>query len=365
MWRLRPVPFSGLPGWAGDNHRAALEAFARHAARPREETYRHGAIGLPPESLESLFSEAADMPAGGDARGFFEDRFDCFALAADNGQRGFLTAYYEPEIEASRERTDRFRVPFYRRPDDLVSVGEENRPDGWDPDIRFARVNADGALSAYPDRKAINAGFLKGLGLDIAWVESEADAFFAHIQGAARLLFEDGSVRRITYDGKSGHPFTGIGRLLVERGEIAPALISMAAIRGWLAENPDRARPLMEENRSYIFFREAPVADRVGGPVAAAKVPLTAERSLAVDRLLHTFGTPVFVSADTVNDAPWSKLMVAQDTGSAIVGPARGDLFMGSGHEAGDRAGAVRSPADFFILVPKTVGIDPEKAVAP
>ena len=152
---------------------------------------------------------------------------------------------------------------------------------------------------------------------------------------------------------------------LVERGEIAPALISMAAIRGWLAENPDRARPLMEENRSYIFFREAPVADRVGGPVAAAKVPLTAERSLAVDRLLHTFGTPVFVSADTVNDAPWSKLMVAQDTGSAIVGPARGDLFMGSGHEAGDRAGAVRSPADFFILVPKTVGIDPEKAVAP
>ncbi|WP_370322939.1 murein transglycosylase A [Oricola sp.] len=364
MWKLRPVPFSGLPGWAGDDHRAALDSFGRHAVRPRGETYRHGAMGVPPQSLEPLFRDAADMPTGCDARGFFEDRFDCFALTADDGQRGFVTAYYEPEIEASRERTDRFRVPFYRRPDDLVAVGEENRPDCWDPDIRFARANADGSLSAYPDRKAINSGFLDGRGLEIGWVENEADAFFAHIQGAARLVFADGAHLRITYDGKSGHPFTGIGRLLVERGEIAPADISMAAIRHWLAENPDDARPLMEENRSYIFFREAPVADRADGPVAAAKVPLTAERSLAVDRLLHTFGTPVFVSADTVNGAYWSKLMIAQDTGSAITGPARGDLFMGSGDAAGNRAGAVRSPCDFFVLVPKSVLIDTGKALA-
>jgi len=365
MWRLRPVPFSGLPGWAGDDHRAALDAFARHAVRPGDETYRHGAIGISPQNLEPLFLAAADLPAGDDARGFFEDRFDCFALADDDGQRGFVTAYYEPEIEASHERTARFRVPFYRRPDDLVAVGEDNRPDGWDPDIRFAQANADSSLSAYPDRRAINAGFLNGRGLEIAWVESEADAFFAHVQGAARVLFEDGSLQRITYDGKSGHAFTGIGRLLVDRGEIAPEQISMAAIRRWLADNPDHARPLMEENRSYIFFREAPVSDSADGPVAAAKVPLVPERSLAVDRLLHTFGTPIFVSADTVNSARWSKLMVAQDTGSAIIGPARGDLFMGSGDAAGDRAGSVRSPADFFLLVPKSVRFDPDKVVAP
>ena len=364
MWRLRPVPFSGLPGWAGDDHRAALDAFARHAVRPEGETYRHGAIGVSPQSLESLFRQAADMPAGGDARGFFEGRFDCFALAADDGRSGLVTAYYEPEIEASRKRTDRFRVPFYRRPDDLVAVGEENRPVDWDPDIRFARANADGSLSPYPDRKAINAGYLSNRGLEIAWIESEADAFFAHIQGAARLLFQDGPVQRITYDGKSGHPFTGIGLLLVERGEIAPEEISMAAIRHWLADNPDDARPLMEENRSYIFFRKAPVADPADGPIAAAKVPLTAERSLAVDRLLHTFGTPIFVSGDTVNGEHWSKLMIAQDTGSAIVGPARGDLFMGSGEAAGNRAGAVRSPAEFFVLVPKGAPVDLEKAVA-
>lgn len=364
MWRLRPVPVSGLPGWAGDDHCAALHAFARHAARPQDEIYRHGAIGLPPESLEPLFREAVERTPGADARGFFEDRFDCYALAADDGRRGFVTAYYEPEIEASSEWTTRFRVPFYRRPDDLVAVSDDNRPDDWDPEIRFARIMPDGLLAPYPDRKAINAGFLQGRGLELAWVEYEADAFFAHIQGAARLLFEDGSLRRITYDGKSGHPFTGIGRLLVERSEIASEEISMAAVRRWLADNPDRARPLMEENRSYIFFRDATVADPADGPVAAAKVPLTAERSLAVDRLLHTFGTPVFVSAETVNGARWSKLMIAQDTGTAIVGPARGDLFMGSGDAAGDCAGGVRSPADFFVLVPKSVRIDPEKAVA-
>lgn len=321
-------------------------------------------MGVWPQSLEPLFREAADMPAGGEARSFFEHRFDCYALGADDGQRGFVTAYYEPEIEASRQRTDRFCVPFYRRPDDLVAVGEDNRPDGWDPDIRFARANADGSLSPYPDRKAINAGFLQGRHLEIAWVESETDVFFAHVQGAARLLIGDGSLQRITYDGKSGHPFTGIGRLLVQRGAIASEKISMAAIRRWLADNPDDARPLMEENRSYIFFREAPVDDPSDGPVAAAKVPLAAERSLAVDRLLHTFGTPIFVSADTVNGARWSKLMIAQDTGSAIVGPARGDLFMGSGNTAGEKAGAVRSPADFFVLVPKSVRIDPDKVVA-
>jgi membrane-bound lytic murein transglycosylase A len=365
MWTLRPLPFSDLAGWAADDHRAALGAFAQHAGRLAGETYRRGAAGIPPESLDALFSEAASDLAGADPRGFFERRFDPFALVESTGERGFVTAYYEPEIEASRERTDRFGVPFYRRPEDLVPVTDDNRPLGWDEEIRFARKAADGTLLAYPDRAAINAGWLDGRGLEIAYVESPVDAFFAHVQGAARLRFGGGEVMRVTYDGKTGHPFTGIGRLLVERGEIDPDQISMASIRKWLADHPDDALPLMEENRSYIFFREAPVDNPGSGPVAAAKVPLTAERSLAVDRLVHTFGTPVFVNADAVDGAPWSRLMIAQDTGSAIVGPSRGDLFMGSGSKAGDRAGAVRSPADFVLLVPKTVRIDPGAGVAP
>jgi peptidoglycan lytic transglycosylase A len=352
MWRLEPVPFSQFDGWAADNHQDALKAFARHASRPDSATYRRGAIGICPQNLEPLFAIASGAH---DARDFFETEFKPCRLVCDDGSRGFVTAFYEPEVAASRKRTDRFRFPFYRRPRDLVAVDDGNRPSGWDPHIRFGRLGERGLLEEYPDRKAINLGWLDGRGLEIAYVEDPADVFFAHVQGSARLNLTDGSVARITYDGKSGHPFTGIGRLLVERGEIDPHCISMAAIRGWLSCRPDKAMALMEENRSYIFFREAPPAEMSNGPVAAAKVPLTAERSLAVDRLLHTFGTPIFVSADDVGGERWSKLMIAQDTGSAITGPVRGDLFMGSGGDAGDRAGAVKSVADFHVLVPKAL----------
>jgi len=365
MWTLRPLPFDALAGWASDDHAGALVAFARHARRPGRETYRRGAAGVSPQSLEPLFAKASGDAARADPRGFFERNFYCCAVAGTGGERGFVTAYYEPEIEASRKRTDRFCQPFHRRPHDLVAVTVENRPLAWDEEYRFARKAADGTLLAYPDRAAINAGRLDGRGLEIAWVEDPVDAFFAHVQGAARLKFSDGSSLRITYDGKTGHPFTAIGRLLVERGEIDSGAISMASIRQWLADHPERARPLMEENRSYIFYREAPVENEVDGPVAAAKVPLTAGRSLAVDRLLHTFGSPVFVSADQVNGEPWRRLMIAQDTGSAIVGAARGDLFMGSGDAAGTRAGAVRSPADFVLLVPKSVTVGPGAEIAP
>ena len=361
MWTLRPLPFEKLAGWAADDHLAALNAFARHAARPQGETYRRGALGIPPESLEDLFRQAGTAAAKADPRAFFEANFALHALAETGGERGLVTAFYEPEIAASRERNDRFATPFHRRPDDLVAVTAANRPLGWDPEIRFARRAADGTLLAYPDREAINAGWLDGRGLEIAWVEDPVDAFFAHIQGVARLKLADGSAMRITYDGKTGHPFTAIGRLLIEMGEIAPDRVSMAAIRGWLADHPDEAGPLMARNRSYIFFRETPV----DGPVAAARIQLTPERSLAVDRLLHTFGTPVFVNADNVAGAAWSKLMIAQDTGSAIVGAARGDLFMGCGDKAGERAGAVLSPADFCLLVPNGVRIEPGAAVSP
>ena len=182
------------------------------------------------------------------------------------------------------------------------------------------------------------------------------DLFFVHIQGAARLVYDDGRRSRITYAAKTGHAFTPIGRILVERGEIDRAAVTMDTIRAWLAEHPGEADALLWQNRSFIFFREAPVGDPELGPIAAAKVPLSAGRSLAVDRLLHTFGTPVFVSAPTLTHldggAPFARLMLAQDTGSAIVGAARGDIFTGSGPAAGALAGSVKHAADFFLLLP-------------
>jgi membrane-bound lytic murein transglycosylase A len=224
-----------------------------------------------------------------------------------------------------------------------------------DPYIAFARWTGT-ELVEYFDRKAIEGGALAGRGLEIAWLADKVDAFFVHVQGAARLRMPDGSLRRITYAAKSGQRFTAPGRILAELGEIAAGKVTMQTIRAWFRRHPDRIDEILHRNRSYIFFREEAVGDLSLGPVAAAKVPLTAGRSIAVDRLLHTFGTPFYIDAPTLTafgNAPFRRLMIAQDTGSAIVGAARGDLFAGSGDAAGEIAGVVRHQADFYALLPR------------
>ncbi|MBE0694373.1 MAG: MltA domain-containing protein, partial [Aquamicrobium sp.] len=260
-----------------------------------------------------------------------------------------------PQVEASPVRTARFCVPLLAPPDDLVKVDDHNRPAGFD--LAFGRMTAQGMVE-YHDRAAIEGGALGNRATPLAWLADRVDAFFVHVQGAARLTLPGGSVRRVTYAAKSGHPFTGPGRVLAEMGEIPRDKVTMQSIRAWLAENPGRVDEILHKNRSYIFFRETDVSDPALGPVAAAKVPLTAGRSLAVDRLLHTFATPFFIDApslDAFGGAPFRRLMIAQDTGSAIVGPARGDLFAGSGDAAGEIAGVVRHPARFFALLPRSV----------
>jgi membrane-bound lytic murein transglycosylase A len=305
-----------------------------------------------PAFRDSLQARPSDA---GEARRFFEERFRPFLIAGEAKGRGFVTGYYEPEIAVSETRTGRFRYPIHRRPDDLVDIDDTTRPPSMDPYFAFARQGTDG-ISEYPDRKAIDQGALDGHGLEIAYAEDKVDLFFVHIQGAARLVYTDGTTRRITYAAKTGHPFTAIGKILIERGEIDRRAVTMATIRAWLADHPDQIDALFWENRSYIFFREADVDDPAFGPIAAAKVPLSPGRSLAVDRLIHTFGTPFFVSAPGLvhldRGAPFARLMLAQDTGSAIVGPARGDIFTGSGAAAGELAGSIKHAADFHILVP-------------
>jgi membrane-bound lytic murein transglycosylase A len=197
---------------------------------------------------------------------------------------------------------------------------------------------------------------LGGRGLELAWLADPVDAFFVHVQGSARLKLVEGGTMRIGFDGKSGHPYTSIGRLAVERGLLTRDSADKEGLEAWLKAHPDQARSLMRENRSFIFFRETRLAE-VEGPVGAAGVPLIAGRSLAVDRRTMTFHTPVWVEAGEVTDPDradksFRRLMIAQDTGSAIVGPARGDLFIGSGDEAGAKAGRVRHAATMIVLVP-------------
>lgn len=363
--RLVAVSFDDLPGWADDNVAEALEAFRRSADFCLETPYRTGSLGIDvaafaPAHRQALALENANAAA---ARAFFESCFIPFRVEPDKGSNGLVTGFYEPEVEASPERTARFTVPLLRPPADLVKVDGSNRPPGLDPYLAFGRDDG-GRIVEYHDREAIETGALGDRARPIAWVEHKVDAFFIHVQGAARLRMPDGGTTRVTYAAKSGQRFTGPGRVLAELGEIPLEKVTMQSIRGWFHANPDRLDEILRRNRSYIFFRKAAVDDPALGPIAAAKVPLTAGRSIAVDRLLHTFGTPVFVSAPTLTafgGDRFARLMIAQDTGSAIVGAARGDLFAGSGDAAGEIAGVVRNEADFYLLVPRELAEAPSR----
>lgn len=356
---FRKISFDDLAGWQGDEKSTVYEAFRRSALQSLVKPYRTGALGIDFTAFAGAYDEARREPvlAGQAAKAFFERHFVPHRISPENGGQGFVTGFYEPEVEASPVRTDRFRVPLLSRPDDLIDIDDANRPAGFDPYFAFGRAAADGIVE-YHDRGAIERGALAGKDLEIAWVADPVDAFFIHVQGAARLSMTDGTLKRVTYAAKTGHRFTGPGGVLVRLGELALPDVTMQSIRGWFRDNPDRVDQILWQNRSYIFFREAPVDDRALGPVAAAKVPLTPGRSVAVDRLLHTFGTPFFIEAPTLlsfGGGSFSRLMIAQDTGSAITGPARGDLFAGSGDAAGEIAGVVRHPADFCALIPRVL----------
>lgn len=359
-FRLTPVAFETLPGWEEDDPSSLFAVMARCLKHMRTvKPYRTGSLGISSRALEEVFCAAKDLMPGSpaEARTFFERHFQPFRIDQPEARPGFVTAFYEPEVEVAAEPDEVWRFPFYRRPDDLVDIDDASRPPAMDPSYVFARRIGD-VVEFYPDRAEIDRGCLDGRGLEIAWARSRVDVFFAHVQGAARLRYPDGSVRRITYAAKAGHPFTGIGRHLVDSGEIAPELVSMVSIRRWLADHPDRQDEVMWRNRSYIFFRDAPVEEPELGPIAAAKVQLEPMRSIAVDRLIHTFASPFFIESRSLTHLtggkPFRRLMMALDTGTAITGPARGDIFTGSGDGAGELAGNVRHEADFYILVPKS-----------
>jgi membrane-bound lytic murein transglycosylase A len=232
----------------------------------------------------------------------------------------------------------------------------EPRPRGLEPHLAAAR-RSDQGLVAYPDRAQIWAGALAGRGLEQIWLEDKASHFILQVQGSGRVTFPDGTKARLTYAGQNGHAYTSIGRILVENGAISLAEMSLERLMAWLEADSARGQALMERNRSFIFFALEALADPARGPIGGAGVPLTAGRSLAIDRSVWPYGLPIWISAAPLTPegtrAPLDRLMIAQDTGSAIVGPARGDFFMGTGAEAGTRAGLVRDPVRFILFWPK------------
>lgn len=348
---LKKIAFADLAGWETDEHQGALSSFARFC-KPEALDDAAAFYKMPVPDLYDLCLRAKVSGRGSreEARRFLEAHFTPYRIAHD----GFVTGYFEPELSASREKTVEYATPLLKKPAGLEPVGEDNRPKDWPAELSHGR-RVNGKLTEMPDRGAIMDGALDKESLELVWLTDPVDAFYVHVQGSARLRLTDGTVMRVGYAGKSGHPYTGIARLLVKRGEGTPEEFTMAGTRAWLEKHPEERDALFKENRSYIFFREVTEVGAGEGPVGAAGLALTAGRSLAVDPSHVPYGGLVFVDANF--DHPEAggalrRLMVADDTGSAIRGPARGDVFVGSGEAAGAIAGDIRHRATFTLLVP-------------
>jgi membrane-bound lytic murein transglycosylase A len=356
-----PVAWADIAGWSQDDHLAAYKAF-RTSCKPIAEQRN---LPVDPKALGISLrdpcraAKAADISDSARARAFFEEHFLPLRISRLGEGEGFVTGYYEPVIDGSRTQTDVYNVPVYRRPSNLFVRGFKQDAVGLPNKGQVFRKIGRRKLVPYYDRAEIEDGAIAGRGLEICWLKDQTDLLFSQIQGSARVHLEDGSTVRINYDAHNGYPYMAVGRILIDRGIIPKEQMSMQKIREWMDQNPDGAKELRRQNRSYVFFREVQLSDK-DEPVGAQGVPLTPGRSIAVDKALHVYGTPFFIEGELPIESeqsktPFRRLMVAQDTGSAIVGPARADIYYGAGVDAGRVSGRIRHNMRFVILVPKSL----------
>lgn len=359
-----PAAFDALPGWTRDDHLAALKTFAKSCERVLF-AVRSGARtgGTPPApGLLSACEDAHALLAGKAratkiaARAFFESHFTPHRVV-HNGPDGILTGYYEPIVEGARKRDAKYTTPLLKRPKDLVNLVAESERGAKADSLTHARKTSSGT-APYPTRQQIEEGALAGQKLEFIYLKDPLDVFFMQIQGSGRIALPDGTHVRVTYDGKNGHPYTSIGRYLIEKGWFSADRMSLQALRSWLHQNPDKMREVLWQNQSYVFFRELE-GEQAEAPMGVLEIPLTPLRSLAVDTRFHAIGTPVYLSAPdithlTADRKPFQRLMIAQDVGSAIRGPERGDIYCGSGANAGRCAGITKHHGTFFVLLPRS-----------
>lgn len=314
--------FSALSGWADDDHAAALETFTNTCGDLKDPDWR------------SLCAAARDQK---DARAFFELFFR--PVLIEDGQKAMFTGYFEPELDGSRYRSARFRYPVYAYPREA-----RNKP--WLTRRQIAESDA-----------------LAGRGLEIAWVDDSVELFFLQIQGSGRIRLDEGGVVRVGYAGANGHNYRSIGQELVRRGVYQPHQVSAEVIGNWVRRNPNDGRELLYHNPSYVFFRELKNVPAEKGPLGAMNRSLTTMRSIAVDPAFTTLGAPVWIEKEGEN--PLNRLMIAQDTGSAIKGAQRADVFFGTGYDAGRAAGKLRDPGRLFVLLPiqRAYALLPESAI--
>lgn len=340
---LKAVSWTDLPFWPAEQASAAWPAFLQ------------GCTTLVKRSAwQASCAEAAAMPAPDDAaaRAFFERHFQPWqATQEDGGTEGLITGYYEPLLKGDRVRTARARFPLHAVPDDLITVDLA----GVYPELKSLRLRGrlvGNRIVPYATRAEIESGQNGFRGRPIAWAEDPVDLFFLQIQGSGRIELPDGSHLRVGYADQNGHPYQSIGRLLVERGELTLDQASMQGIKDWGVRNPEKLPELLTANPSYVFFRELP--NGLSGPLGALGVPLTGGRSIAVDPRFIPLGAPVFLATTHPNSPePLNRLVMAQDTGGAIRGGVRADLFFGFGDAAGELAGRMKQRGRMWVLLPK------------
>jgi membrane-bound lytic murein transglycosylase A len=376
---IEPIEWNALNGWEADDHAAAFATFLT-SCRPllrasvQEGDKRPMYLALTQVCRQAL---AVGRLTDDQARIFFEHNFRPLHITKLGDSAGLLTGYYEPIVDGSRFPTGIFKVPIYRRPPDLVPPRNSTGP-GFPNKGQSLRRTSSGALMPYHDRGQILDGALDGKHLEICWIKNQADALTIQIEGSARVRLEDGTILRINYDGHNGYPFVPVSRILIERNIIPRKEMSLERIREWMHANPQSAEEVLRQNRSFVFFRivglsddrepkDAQGASHDREAVGAQGVPLTPGRSIAIDNALHVYGTPFFIQADLpltgeTRSVSFDRLMIAQDTGSAIVGPARADIFWGAGDRAGRLANHVHHPGNFALLVPRE--LDPVTAGA-
>jgi membrane-bound lytic murein transglycosylase A len=355
-----PVAWADIAGWKDDDHLAAFRTFRASCKVISARTGPPGDKALSGSLREPCrAAKAADIADNARARAFFQQHFEPLQISRLGEDSGFVTGYYEPVIDGSRTRTDVYNVPVYRRPSNLFVRGYNQESVGLPNKGEVFRKIGRRKLVPYYDRAQIEDGAIAGRGLEICWLKDQTDLLFAQIQGSARVRLQDGSTIRINYDAHNGYPYTAVGRVLIDRGIIPKDQMSMQKIGEWMEQNPDGAKEVRRQNRSYIFFREVQLSDK-DEAVGAQGVPLTPGRSIAVDKSLHVYGTPFFIEGELPIESersktPFRRLMIAQDTGSAITGPARADLYFGAGADAGRISGRLRHNMRFVMLVPKSL----------
>ena len=350
-----PVAFSNVPGWDTDNMAEALPAW-RHSCRwilgfepARELGPAAGTAGDWQDACQQITTLSDNDTAG--LRDFLEANFVALHVTGPDDPQGLFTGYFEPILEAARTKSDDFAEPIYALPEDHVTVNLGT----FDPALKGKAVVGrveDRKLVPYRERGEIDAGAITDKAQTLFWARDPLDVFILQVQGSGIVALPDGTQQRIGFAGHNGHGYGSLGRWLIDQGELQPNRATWEDIRGWLESNPDRARAALAVNPRYIFFRELDGE----GPLGAAGVPLTPERSMAVDTEHVPLNVPVWLDIEHPDgQTRLQRLMLAQDVGSAIKGVVRGDFYWGTGRAALDKAGRMKSTGRYYMLVPRTL----------